>query len=185
VKVAFIGTHGVGKTTLCFDLASRLKRLDLSVDIVKEVARDCPLPINQDTNYEAQAWILHTQCAREIASTFRFQAVVCDRAVIDNYAYLVHQVGKREELERFVRGWTQTYAGLFKVPLWRPPQYDGTRDVNPGFQREIDALLDRLLVDFEVRHVRLPAGERGDWIRLILHELGLPEEPPQIELFSE
>jgi len=23
-KIAFIGSHGVGKTTLCFDLASRL-----------------------------------------------------------------------------------------------------------------------------------------------------------------
>jgi len=40
VKIAFIGSHGVGKTTLCFDLASRLKRLDMGVDIVKEVARD-------------------------------------------------------------------------------------------------------------------------------------------------
>ena len=53
VKIAFLGTHGVGKTTLCFDLASRLKRLDMSVDIVKEVARSCPLPINQDTTLDA------------------------------------------------------------------------------------------------------------------------------------
>ena len=44
LKVAFVGTHGVGKTTLCFDLASQLKRLDLGVDLVKEVARRCPLP---------------------------------------------------------------------------------------------------------------------------------------------
>jgi hypothetical protein len=185
LKVAFIGTHGVGKTTLCFDLASRLKRLDLSVDIVKEVARDCPLPINQETNYEAQAWILHTQCAREIASTFRFQAVVCDRAVLDNYAYLVHRIGRREELEPLVAEWTRTYDGLFKVPLWRPPQYDGTRDINPGFQKEIDSLLDRLLLDLNVPHVRLPVRERDSWIRLILGHLGLPEEPPQIELFPE
>ena len=27
MKVAFIGTHGVGKTTLCFDLAARLKEI--------------------------------------------------------------------------------------------------------------------------------------------------------------
>ncbi len=183
MKVAFIGTHGVGKTTLCFDLASRLKRLDLSVDIVKEVARDCPLPINQETNYEAQAWILHSQCAREIASCYRFQAVVCDRAVIDNYAYLVHRMGRREELERFVREWTKTYDGLFKVPVWRPPLYDGTRDVNPSFQREIDALLDRILEEMDIHHVRLQRKEREGWIPLILRELGLPEEPPQIELF--
>ena len=28
LKIAFVGTHGVGKTTLCFDLAAHLKRLD-------------------------------------------------------------------------------------------------------------------------------------------------------------
>jgi len=55
MKIAFIGTHGVGKTTLCFDLASRLKRLDMGVDIVKEVARGCPLPINRETTLEAQS----------------------------------------------------------------------------------------------------------------------------------
>ena len=44
MKVAFIGTHGVGKTTLCYDLAALLKRQDVDVDIVKEVARLSPLP---------------------------------------------------------------------------------------------------------------------------------------------
>jgi signal recognition particle GTPase len=39
LKVAFIGTHGVGKTTLCFELAARLKWMDYRVDMVKEVAR--------------------------------------------------------------------------------------------------------------------------------------------------
>ena len=63
IKIAFVGTHGVGKTTLCFDLASQIKRLDLGVDIVKEVARRCPLPINEETTPDAQAWILHAQIA--------------------------------------------------------------------------------------------------------------------------
>ena len=39
MKVAFIGTHGVGKTTLCYDLAAALKKRDLTVEIVREVAR--------------------------------------------------------------------------------------------------------------------------------------------------
>jgi len=44
VKVAFIGSHGVGKTTLCYDLAGALKREGVHVDMVKEVARLSPLP---------------------------------------------------------------------------------------------------------------------------------------------
>ena len=68
VKVAFIGTHGVGKTTLCYDLAGALKRQGVHVDMVKEVARLSPLPINRKTSLEAQTWILMTQVAEEIRS---------------------------------------------------------------------------------------------------------------------
>ena len=54
MKIAFIGTHGVGKTTLCYELAGVLKRQNVHVDIVKEVARLSPLPINQKTSLDAQ-----------------------------------------------------------------------------------------------------------------------------------
>ena len=68
MKLAFIGTHGVGKTTLCFDLAAALKRQNINVDMVKEVARLSPLPINRKTSLDAQTWILMTQVAEEIRS---------------------------------------------------------------------------------------------------------------------
>ena len=32
MKIAFMGSHGVGKTTLCFDVAAHLKRLGMEVD---------------------------------------------------------------------------------------------------------------------------------------------------------
>lgn len=53
VKLAFIGSHGVGKTTLCYELAARLKRQDRNVELVMEVARRCPLPINRETTLPA------------------------------------------------------------------------------------------------------------------------------------
>ena len=98
LKIAFVGTHGVGKTTLCYELAAWLKKRELRVDMVREVARRCPLPINRDTTLDAQSWILHTQIAWEIAAAERSPAVVCDRSVLDNYAYLVHRVGRRKEV---------------------------------------------------------------------------------------
>ena len=122
MKIAFIGSHGVGKTTLCFDLASRLKRLDLGVDIVKEVARACPLPINEATTLEAQAWILHTQIAEEIAAANQYDAVICARSVLDNYAYMVQRAGRKPQYDELVRSWVGTYTGLFKVPVLQPPQ---------------------------------------------------------------
>ena len=63
MKIAFVGSHGVGKTTLCFDLAAQLKRRGFNADIVKEVARASPLPVNRKTSRESQLWILTTQVA--------------------------------------------------------------------------------------------------------------------------
>ena len=70
-KIAFVGSHGVGKTTLCYGLAARLKAKDLSLDVVGEVARRCPLPINRATTLFAQGWILHTQIADELLASAR------------------------------------------------------------------------------------------------------------------
>ena len=184
MKIAFIGTHGVGKTTLCFDLASRLKRLDLGVDIVKEVARSCPLPINQDTTLEAQAWILHTQIAQEIVAGAQYEAVICDRSVLDNYAYLVHRVGRQPAYDELIREWVGSYDGLFKVPVLQPPSFDGKRDVSQTFQVEVDAVIDELLRAFEVPHHRLDPADRHGWVESVLRAMQLPLEPPQIDLFA-
>ena len=79
MKIAFIGTHGVGKTTLCYELAGALKRQGIPVDIVKEVARLSPLPINRQTSLDAQIWILMTQVAEEIRSAANESRRRCSR----------------------------------------------------------------------------------------------------------
>ena len=184
LKVAFVGSHGVGKTTLCFDLAAQLKRLDLAVDLVKEVARRCPLPINEATTYDAQAWILHTQIAEEIAATADNEVVVCDRSVLDNYAYLVARVGRRPELDALVREWVRGYDALFKVPIISAPAFDGKRAVSPGFQLEIDGIIDDLIEALGVHVHHLDRSARATWTQHVVEQLGLPLHPPQIDLFS-
>jgi thymidylate kinase len=185
MKIAFLGTHGVGKTTLCFELAACLKRLDLSVDIVKEVARACPLPINRDTDVAAQSWILHTQVARELELAARYEAIVCDRSVLDNYAYLVHAAGRRPELEPLLRHWMGTYTLLVKVPVSAAPSYDGTRDTSVDFQHAIDTTIDDLLDAFALPRLTLALGDRDGWIAAVLGRLGLPLHHPQLELFNQ
>lgn len=184
LKVAFVGTHGVGKTTLCFDLASHVKRLDLGVDIVKEVARRCPLPINEETTLDAQAWILHTQVAEEIAASAMNEVVICDRSVLDNYAYLVVRAGRRASLDALVADWIGGYHALFKVPVTAAPAFDGKRAVSPAFQLEIDATIDRLLEAFAVDVVRLDPADREGWIDTVIDTLRLPSRAPQVDLFA-
>jgi len=184
LKLAFVGSHGVGKTTLCFDLASQLKRLDLGVDLVKEVARRCPLPINEETTLDAQAWILHTQIAEEMAAAATYEVVVCDRSVLDNYAYLVARVGRRPELDPLVGNWIRSYNALFKVPVLEAPSFDGTRAVSRSFQIEIDSTIDELISSFGVDVIPLDPLDRDGWIPTVMRTLDLPMKPPQIDLFG-
>lgn len=184
LKVAFVGTHGVGKTTLCFDLAAQIKRLDLGVDLVKEVARRCPLPINEETTLDAQTWILHTQIAEEIEAASQYEVVVCDRSVLDNYAYLVARSGRQAELEPLVRHWVRGYHALFKVPVTGAPAFDGKRAVSPTFQQQIDSIIDGLVSDLGITVHYLDPHDRGGWTMAALQHLGLPTQPPQIDLFA-
>ena len=168
MKLAFIGTHGVGKTTLCYDLAALLKRQDVPVDIVKEVARLSPLPINQKTTLEAQLWILTSQVAEEIRSAAHHRVVVCDRSVLDNYAYMAFACGRQRPIERFVDWWMKSYDLLFKVPLQPgPASEDGVRDTDEFFMRGIDQLVSQLLQEKKIPFQDLPSGERPRWVEIV------------------
>lgn len=167
MKIAFIGTHGVGKTTLCYELAAALKREGVHVDIVKEVARLSPLPINQKTSLEAQTWIFFTQMAEEIRSGSQHDVVVCDRSVLDNYAYMMLAFGRQLPIERFMHHWMKGYDLLFKVPFSGHLAADGVRDTDTFFAESIDKLVDRLLDERSLVHERLDPRDRPGWIHRV------------------
>ena len=175
MKIAFIGSHGVGKTTLCYELAAALKRRDLGLELVKEVARSCPLPINRETTVAAQTWILHAQVCREIEAVAGGDCAVCDRAVVDNYAYLVHAAGRQKDWEPFLAGWLSSYTLLVKVPVIALPSFDGVRDTSADFQRAIDELIDELLDEFHVPRLVLAPDDRPQWTDRVLDALDLKD----------
>lgn len=181
-KLAFIGSHGVGKTTLCYGLAARLKVQDVALEVVHEVARRSPLPINEETGVASQAWILHTQVAEELVAETRYQMVICDRSVLDNYVYLLVAAGPQRGLDPLVEHWMETYDLLLHVPILEAPQADGIRATDPSFQQAIN---DRLLDELERRKLpvaHLDSADRGSWVdhaeRLVLDAL----KPPQLRL---
>lgn len=169
MKVALIGTHGVGKTTLAYEVCTGLKKAGQNVELVTEIARRSPFPVNEATTREGQLWILHAQIAAELEATQRAPYVICDRAVVDNYCYLVNKCGRQPQLEPWLVEWLQSYALLVGVPLVENPVFvesfrqpplwtgpdtagqvapgldDGFRSVNEEFRRRIEALLKDLL----------------------------------------
>jgi GTPase SAR1 family protein len=182
MKIALIGTHGVGKTTLCYDLAAHLKKRNADVELVREVARRCPLPINEGTTAAAQAWILHTQICEEIVATSNSTVVLCDRSALDNYCYMVHAGGASKAWNGLLDDWLTTYDLLIHIPIIERPSYDGIRAVDPHFQEQIQLLLDGMIAARGLRPLRLEADQRENWCRQIL-DLVLPELQPTLPLF--
>jgi nicotinamide riboside kinase len=163
-KIAFIGSHGVGKTTLAFGLAARLKARDVSLEVVHEVARRCPLPINEETSVAAQSWILHTQVAEELVAAARYPVVLCDRSVLDNYVYLLLAAGDREPLQSVVATWMQSYQLLVHVPIVGRLLADGIRAADPAFQQLVDDRLDREVERRGLQPLRLEPDRREGWL---------------------
>jgi thymidylate kinase len=146
MKIAFIGTHGIGKTTLAYELCNELKKQHLDVGFIDEIARRCPFPINEATSLEAQTWILATTMAREMELNKIYPNIICDRSVIDNYVYLYHKFGHIRELHSLATYWVRTYDLLFKVPFTRKYlRPDGVRSTDHEFQEAIDQKLEQVL----------------------------------------
>jgi nicotinamide riboside kinase len=181
-KLAFIGSHGVGKTTLCYGLAARLKARDISLDVVHEVARRCPLPINEETGVAAQSWILHTQLGEELVAGDRHPVVICDRSVLDNYVYLLLAAGRQGGLEPLIDYWMGTYDLFVHVPIVAAPSADGVRATDPSFQQAVDERLSRELDERGLEVVRLNPQRRTGWLDEVESLVWDRLRPPQLRL---
>ena len=65
MKIALIGTHGTGKTTIAHELVAKLKKQKINADFLGELARHCPFPINEGTTKKSQLWIILNQILKE------------------------------------------------------------------------------------------------------------------------
>jgi AAA domain len=147
-KVALVGTHGVGKTTIAYELGGVIKRKGKTVELLTEIARECPLPLNERGSREAYQWIIARQIQLEIEKSPRADYLVCDRSVLDNFAYYLRRFGpagpEAEALASYCRSWMNTYNLLVRFPITVPLVEDGFRSTDEAFQHEIDRICDEL-----------------------------------------
>src|SRR3984957_18358203 len=174
LKLALIGTHGVGKTTLVYEVCSLLKKAHYNVELVTEVARQSPFPVNAETTLSGQLWILHAQIAAELEASLRAPIVITDRAVLDNYCYLVNKFGRQIDLEAWLAWWMAGYSLLVGVPpVEGAIPRDGFRSEDRAFQLRIHKLLIELLAsppfnNLPARGIGLDAEDHANWAHKIV-----------------
>jgi nicotinamide riboside kinase len=165
IKVALVGTHGIGKTTIAYELAGIIKRRGNTVELLTEIARECPFPLNEQATREAYHWIIARQIQLEIEKSTRADVLICDRSVLDNFAYYARRYGTdgqdAEALAYYCRAWMNTYDLLIRLPITQPLVDDGFRSMDARFQREIDRICD-VLFESTYNEMTRPAYVRGE-----------------------
>jgi nicotinamide riboside kinase len=173
-KIAFIGSHGIRKTSALLAFAAEVQRAGRSVELGREVVRDNPLGINEGATGEAQLWVLVSQIRQELELARKADVLVTDRGVMDNYAYYLRSCGGSDEYETYplVRRWSRTYDLVVRLLPDVALQADGVRSTSDAFRDEVEAILDRVLPDLVPgeRLVTVRASEitsRFDWFAVL------------------
>jgi nicotinamide riboside kinase len=173
-KIAFIGSHGIRKTSALLAFAAEVQRAGRSVELGREVVRDNPLGINEGATGEAQLWVLVSQIRQELELARKADVLATDRGVMDNFAYYLRSCDgeDRYQVEPLVRRWSSTYDLVVRLLPDVALQADGVRSTNDAFRDEVEAILDRVLPDLvpDDRLVTLRASEitsRFDWFRVL------------------
>ncbi|MGM0440054.1 MAG: AAA family ATPase [Chlamydiota bacterium] len=118
-RIVTMGTHGAGKTTLCYLLAAYLKQQQYNVKVINETVRQCPFPINEEADNNTELWVVHTQIVKELeAEAQGYDAIVSDRGVIDPIVYWAERNPVGEDfaiLEATAIKWMDKYDAIFLV----------------------------------------------------------------------
>lgn len=188
-KIAIIGAHGVGKTTLANELRSRLSGKGFGkISVAPEIPREiCSLAHDPEcfrrgkNNALKQALLLFSQLQYEQSFLPCENGVfICDRGVLDLWAYSKYLFGDEfqaagvlELYETLVVQSARTYRMHFYVPAEIPPSDDGTRESDVDFQVAIDHTIRKLLVKYDVpyRKTRGSLDERCMLVEAALREL--------------
>ncbi|HET7828995.1 MAG TPA: AAA family ATPase [Candidatus Limnocylindrales bacterium] len=189
-KIAFIGSHGIRKTTALLAFAAEVQRAGRSVELGREVVRDNPLGINEGATGEAQLWVLVSQVRQELELARKADVLATDRGVMDNYAYYLRACGGADEFDVYplVRRWSRTYDLVVRLLPDVALQADGVRSTNDAFRDEVEAILDRVLPELVQpdRLVVLRASEvtsRFDWFAIVERlatAIGASVTPPDL-----
>jgi nicotinamide riboside kinase len=173
-KIAFVGSHGIRKTSAVLAFAAVVQRAGCSAELGREVVRDNPLGINEGATGEAQLWVLVSQIRQELELARKADVLVTDRGVMDNYAYYRRACGgsDRYDVEPLVRAWSDTYDLVVRLLPDIELRADGVRSTSDSFRQEIETILDETLPRLVSadRYVTIPASavtSHFDWYPIL------------------
>ena len=164
--VAISGSHGSGKTTLCYGLAAQLKKFNYNIGLVTESSRSSHYLIAGDKSIQMHLEILCNHVVRELQAARLYPLILCDRSVFDFLAYARVRFPTMHEkknnyvyntLESVCREFRTHYAQvLLTAGSFGNPEGDIVRSTELVPPKEFDLTLRGVLSDFSVPFEEIP-----------------------------
>lgn len=158
MRIAFIGSHSTGKTTVAKPVAQALGLPFLS-EVAREVARHwgyTPATIPTHLLLDYQQRILRDQMVGEQGAWLGCSGFVSDRSTLDNAAYFLAYVAFKASPEAVynylhaARANLDHYDRLILIPPMFPPVDDGERHTDPREQQRIHEIVCDLIAAWGV-----------------------------------
>lgn len=175
VKLAVSGTHSTGKTSALKRALRELQGRGYCVAYVGDIARRCPLPILRQHTAQSSLWIAATTLTEELQLGHSSEIVLVDRPVLDALAYYLAALKHRHEqspqgevdyelLRHLVSSWMTTYQQVFhtRIDPSRAIEDDKSRDLDPAFRRDVEAILGELRSAQGVSSTELTSDETAN-----------------------
>jgi nicotinamide riboside kinase len=152
MRIAVVGTHGTGKTTLCRAIANKL-HINFIPDIVPDAFR-LNFPINENTPPETQFWILSKQLELERNTP---ESWIVEKSLWDNIFYGSFSIKDKEVISviKKIVNSNAKYDIVFYLPIEFPIADDGLRSLNVKFQKAIDKKLVKYLDGHHINYQTL------------------------------
>ena len=169
-KIALIGSHGTGKTSVVERLAEITK-----LPVIEELARNYDMNTPDMNEYKFfQKQLLLEQIKAEMALKLSNGSFISDRSTIDNMAYFLlkcENVSTEEEKTRYVNIAIQNallYNYLFYIPIEIPlDNNDEFRFNDEIFRSQVDDKIVQIIELFKL-HVITIRGSLDERISTIL-----------------
>ncbi len=176
MKIAIVGTHGSGKSTIISSVYAQLKKNNSRVSMAPEVARSSLFLAANEKTPKMQMDLFGRQISSEMTNSRNCDILLCDRSLFDilMYTRLFFKDDKEavmysKSMSLFCRYYANTYDHIFLTSkLYFPNTVkDDIRPEDEVLQKSASAKLKDILDEFSIEYTTLSANPEEkiiDWV---------------------
>jgi len=166
MKIAIVGAHGSGKSTIIYSVYSQLKKNNSRVFVAPEVARSSLFLAANEKNPKMQMDLFGRQISSEMTNSRNCDILLCDRSLFDilMYTRLFFQSDKEaisysKSMSLFCKGYSSSYDHIFLTSKLYPTNVvkDDIRPEDETIQKNAGEELKNILDEFSVKYSILGA----------------------------